>query len=285
MSTAIPIQLFGGPDALLENCPSAASNVRRLWFNGLYVPETDLNVVAVFRSCVNLTSVSLPWTILRHGSAEDWAALLAADREIPLQSLELLAVSMSTRQAKEINEATIQQPLLSPLVDFSKLRRLKLFGNTDTMPVCDDDLKAIARTATNLEEFQLTCISTVTMEGVMAIVRSSRKTLRVLEHSPRSDDGFWHPHPGHLADGEHICTLLTNCPRLEDLSISIPSMCPALFSNKAVRWNGECQVRAIALCGDSTGRRSNTSHDELRKTLNQARALMTARASGYFRRS
>jgi len=167
---------------LLEASPRAASNVRRLWFNGLYVPETDLDIIAILRSCVNLNCASIPWTVLRHGNARDWNAILGANSELPLRSLELQAVSPSTHQVKQISEVALQSPLDHRMVDFSKLRRLKLFGNTDTMPVCDDDLTAIARTATHIEEFVLTCMSTVTIEGVMAIVRASRKTLRVLEH-------------------------------------------------------------------------------------------------------
>ena len=84
--------------------------------------------------------------------------------------------------------------------------------------------------------------------GVIAIVKASRSTLRVLEHSPRSDEGFSHPHPGSISTSEHLCALLTSCPRLRDLSISMPSMCPQLFSNPDVRWSGECQVRATHLC-------------------------------------
>jgi hypothetical protein len=118
--------------------------------------------------------------------------------------------------------------------------------------------------------------------GVMAIVKSSRNTLRVLEHSPRSDDGFFHPHPGHLSTGEHICELLTDCPKLEDLSISIPTMCSKLFSNNNVRWRGDCQVRALGLCGDPTTGHSNTAHHELREILNQARDLMDTRAMSRF---
>ena len=112
----------------------------------------------------------------------------------------------------------------------------------------------------------------------MAIVRASQKTLRVLEHSPRSDDGFWHPHPGYLSDGSHICSILTDCPKLEDLSISIPSMCQELFSNTSVRWKGDFQVRALSLCGHDDTRRSNSAHDDLRKLLQQARRLTAARA-------
>jgi hypothetical protein len=214
---------------------------------------------------------------LRHGSAQDWAAILGSRNPMPLQSLELLAVSPSSQQAREIRAVPILSPLQHRMVDFSNLRRLKLFGNTDTMPVCDDDLKAIARSATHLEEFQLTCISTVTIEGVMAIVRSSRNTLRVLEHSPRSDDGFWHPHPGHLSNGEHVCALLASCPRLEDLSVSLPSMCTELFSNTAVRWTGDCQVRSLGLCTDNGEKRSNQSFMELRSLLQATRDLIYAR--------
>jgi hypothetical protein len=266
----------------LEACPHAAGWVRRLWFNGLYLPETDADIFAIIRACPNLTSVSAPWTLLRHGSPEDWAALLSADKEFPLQSLELTATRLSEAQQVYFSKAPVVNSLGSPLVDFSKLRRLKLFGNTETLPACDEDLKAIARTANHIEEFQMTCISTVTMDGVMAVVRSSRDTIRVIEHSPRSDDGFWHPHPGNLSTGEHICDLLTSCPKLEDLSISIPTMCSKLFSNNNVRWRGDCQVRALGLCGDHTTGRSNMAHHELRDILSEARKLTRTRACSRF---
>src|SRR5688572_14753323 len=116
----------------------------------------------------------------------------------------------------------------------------------------------------------------------MAIVRSSSKTLRVLEHSPRSDDGFYHPHPGYLSSGEHICDLLTACPNLRDVSISIPTMCPALFANTGVRWRGDCQVRALGLCGHGVATRSSAAIVTLKQTLDQARRLVQARAAGSF---
>lgn len=84
------------------------------------------------------------------------------------------------------------------------------------------------------------------------MIKSSRSTLRVLEHSPRGDEGFSHPHPGSISTSEHLCTLLTSCPCLRDLSISMPTMCPQLFSNHKVRWSGECQVRATHLCSHYT---------------------------------
>ena len=149
----------------LESCPQAASHVTRLWFNGLYVPTSDGDVTAVIRACPNLRTVSAPWTLLRHATANDWEKLLLRDSERPLESLELIATKLSQQQKSEFKEAPLTAPLMSWSVDFGRLKRLKLFGNTDVLPVCDDDLRMIARTATQLEEFVMTCISTVTIEG------------------------------------------------------------------------------------------------------------------------
>lgn len=149
----------------LQACPHAAAYVRRLWFNGLYLPETDAEIFAIIHACPSLASISAPWTILRHGSPEDWAGLLSANGDNPLQSLELTATRLSAVQQDSFSKAPVKNALTSPLVDFSRLQRLKLFGNTESLPVCDDDLLAIARTADHIEEFQMTCISTVTMDG------------------------------------------------------------------------------------------------------------------------
>jgi hypothetical protein len=265
--------------------PSAASAVKRLWFDGLHAPETDAMILSTIHSCQNLQSVSIPWTVLRHGTADDWAALLATDREQPLRSLELLAVTLSEKQAEAAAAIDDLKPLQSPKVSFSKLKRLKLLGDTTFMPVSDTDLKVMSKTATSLEEFQITCMSTISIEGVMAIVRSSRRTLRVLEHSPRSMDGFWHPHPGHYSSNVHLCDVLSHCPNLEDLSISIPSMCSTLFNNHAVKWRGDCQVRALHICKhDDVLRSRSRSHNvtsELRKLLAAARSLTRAKAASY----
>jgi hypothetical protein len=145
------------------------------------------------------------------------------------------------------------------------------------MPITDRDLYAIARTATQLEEFHLTCISTITIDGVVAVVKASRNTLRVLEHSPRSQDGFWHPHPGSPSDSEHLCELLRSCPKLETLSISLPSVCSDLFSDEEVRFRGDLQVRALHLCGHEHGRSTEEAADALEKLLRQARALVDQR--------
>jgi hypothetical protein len=253
--------------------------VRRLWFNGLYVPETDEKIISILRLCKNLRIATLPWTILRHGSPQDWASILEARNDLPLKSLELHMIEPSALEQVQIMSIPQQSPLLSSLVDFSSLKRLKLVGSTSTFPINDQDLIAIARTATNIEEFQLTCTSSVTIEGVMAIVRASRTTLRVLEHSPRAEHGFWHPDPGHVSDGAHICEQLAACPRLEAVSVSLPSMCAALFANRQVRWHGDCQVRALRLCGVDD-ERSVGAQLRLREVLEQARKLISARARG-----
>ncbi|TID17154.1 D-lactate dehydrogenase [Venturia nashicola] len=264
---------------LFTTTPSVASHVRRLNFDGLYVPETDAKIIEIASSCSNLTSISIPWTVLRHGTASDWAQLLGTCRKFPLRSLELLCLKLGARQAEAAEAVDDERPLDSRMVNFSQLKRLKLFGDATFQAIGDEDLQAIARTATSLEEFQITNMSTVTMEGVMAIVKASQKTLRLLEHSPRSQEGFLHPDPGNLSEKEHICDILTSCPKLEDLSISIPSMCADLFSNKNVRWKGNCQVRALHLCGHEEGTTSNASIVDMKALLKQARELITNRAN------
>jgi hypothetical protein len=114
----------------------------------------------------------------------------------------------------------------------------------------------------------------------MAIVKASRKTLRVLEHSPRSQDGFFHPHPGSPSDSEHLCETFTSCPKLETLSISLPSVCAHLFSDDNVKFSGDLQVRALHLCGHEDGRSTQEATDALEKMLLQARHLIRLRAQG-----
>ncbi|KAF2224294.1 hypothetical protein BDZ85DRAFT_196635 [Elsinoe ampelina] len=262
--------------------PELTDHVERLWFNGFFTPESEALIFKVLRSCRFLTNISIPWTMLRHGSAQDWLHLLgiATKDDMPVQSLELQAVCLSDMMTYSPDINFDKKPLFDPRVDFSQLKRLKLIGNTTLMPVCDADLLQIAKTATNLEEFHVTCLSTVTIAGVMAIVKASSKTLRVLDHSPRSEDGFYHPDPGTLAEGDHACEILTSCPNLHDVSISIPSMCKDLFANESVHWRGECQVRALRLCSDPSSSglmASRTRGAELLEILDQARALTTAR--------
>jgi len=260
-----------------SNFPHVAGKIRRMWFNGFYTANTDQMIFEALRNCTNLTSVSLPWTALRHLDAKAWRRLLLGNGT-PLRSLEFLAVDPTGQQAADPANQMDLRPLESSHANFSQLRRLKFFGDTTFMPITDRDLLAIARTATQLEEFHLTCISTITIDGVMAVVKASQSTLRVLEHSPRSNDGFFHPHPGSLSENDHICEILTSCPKLETVSLSVPSMCATLFANENVQWAGDLQVRALHLCGHEDGRSTYEAQDALQKLLHQARRLIKRRA-------
>lgn len=248
-----------------------------MWVHGFYTAETDRLVFESLKNCSNLISLSLPWTTIRHLDAQSWRTVLMGSGK-PLESLELQCVDPTSQQAADKDNQVDLEPLQS--ANFSQLRRLKIFGDTSFMPITDNDLFAIARTATQLEEFYLTCNSSCTIDGVMAIVKASRKTLRVLEHSPRSQDGFWHPHPGSPSDCEHLCETFRNCPKLETLSISLPSVCADLFSNENVKFAGDLQVRALHLCEHEHGRSTQEATDALQKLLQQARSLIHRRAQG-----
>lgn len=264
---------------LLAALPDVAQHLRRLWFNGFYVAETDRLILDIVAKCSQLELLSVPWTVLRRGTADDWIALLNSRSGTgkPLYSLEIQGICLPRDQADDLEADKAPNPLLDPRVDFSTLRRLKCFGNTMHRPIDDADLDAIARTATNLTCLDFTNISTISVAGMLALVKASHSTLQVLEHSPRSSDGFYHPYPGKLESGEHICALLTSLPKMRDLSISIPHICPDLFANHAVNWEGELQVRAtdICACGPETSPRVRI--ETLQKVLSQARELIPAR--------
>lgn len=264
-----------------NNYPNVADKIRRMWFHGFYTAETDALIFESLKNCRNLVSLSVPWTTVRHMSAQAWRTLLVGNGK-PLESLELLSVDPTAQQAADETNQVDLQPLQS--VNFGQLRRLKIFGDTNFMPITDNDLYAIARTANRLEEFHLTCISTISIDGVVAIVKASRNTLRVLEHSPRSQDGFWHPHPGSPSENDHLCDLLRSCPKLETLSISLPSVCSHLFSDENVKFRGDLQVRALHLCGHEDGRSTHEAANDLQKLLRQARSLIQSRANGYIPR-
>ncbi|KNG52847.1 hypothetical protein TW65_09328 [Stemphylium lycopersici] len=163
--------------------------------------------------------------------------------------------------AEKTNEADLD-PLRS--VDFSCLRRLKIFGDTNLMPITDSDVSAIAKTATGLREFHLTCNSSTTIDSVVAVADASFKTLRVLEHSPRSRNGFSHPYPGSPdGGGRHYCTMFRKLPKLETLSVSLPSICAEFFSNEFSRFSGHLQQARTLIQYSSQGPTSSHLHVEL----------------------
>lgn len=268
-------------DSLFSFLPEISQHVRRLWFNGFYAAETDRYILSIISNCPNLELLSVPWTVLRRGTAEDWIDLLNVNTGVgkPLYSLEIQGICLPSEQAKALEDDTTPNPLLDPRVSFSSLRRLKIFGNTLHKPISDSDLHLIARTATSLAHLDLTNISTVSVAGLLALVKASAPTLQVLEHSPRSSDGFYHPYPGSLDSDEHICTLLaTALPRMRDLSVSIPTMCPAIFASPSVPWTGDAQFRFTDICtlNPSTPPTERAAH--LAVLLDAARALIASRA-------
>ena len=269
-----PLQSLKCTTKALSVVPDLAASVERLWFGVLMTPETERFVLEAMCSSTNLKSVTLPWAALRCFSAGSWNRIFA---QTALQSLELTTVSVPAYETKPASHVTDHRAL--QLVDFSQLRRLKLFGNATSNPITDEDLMAIAHSATKLEEFHLTSLSTVTIAGVIAVVKASQQTLRVLEHSPRSRDGFDHPHPGQLPPHEHVCEILASCPNMKDISVSLPSMCPTLFANADVKWQGDCQVRAHTLCTASgnTKHSKTTTNQALREILSHARELADSR--------
>ena len=168
-------------EQVVARYPNFAAKIRRLWFDGFYSADTDRRIFAALRKCPKLVSATIPWTTIRHISAEDWSALLSGQRDASepnidsmgdesyhqqgLTMLEFKAVDLANPQVELSANRVDLSPLLDPRVDFGRLKRLKLFGNTTFLPINDEDLKAIAKTATNLEELHITALSTVTIEG------------------------------------------------------------------------------------------------------------------------
>jgi hypothetical protein len=259
---------------ICNDYPQIAWNIKRIWIHGFYATATDRLVFDLLANCTNLRSLSVPWTMVRHLGPEEWGVILTS-RGRPLESLELQCVTPTLQQRPHRDNHIGPGPLHS--VDFSELRRLKIFGDTDTMPFSNADLHAITRTATRLEEFHLTNNSSITIDSVVAVVKASRTTLRVLEHNPRLQNNFVNASRT-SRENDHFCEVLSDCPKLETLSISLPSVCDRLFSDDSVKFKGDLQVRAQHLCGAARGQSTRKATD-LVSLLRQARELMRHSAS------
>ena len=109
----------------------------------------------------------------------------------------------------------------------------------------------------------------------MALVHASYHKLQLLEHSPLSHDGFEHPHPTFTPGLGHLCEELRQCPQLQDLSISLPSLCEELLCDPSITWRGEVQIRVAGLCKSSKNKVEN--QNRFWRILHLARVLIAAR--------
>ncbi|KAL8672493.1 MAG: hypothetical protein Q9168_003031 [Polycauliona sp. 1 TL-2023] len=262
---------------LFTTHPALASSVRRIFFDGFYGIETTGMIFQILKQCDQLDSVALPWITLRYGSHVDWSHLIRRrENGTSLGSLELLAVDLKQSQIKDHARQVDRHPLNSHEVNFGHLRRIKLSGSSNLMPINDDDLVAISRTA-QLQEVHITGTTSITTKGLFALSRASEATLRVLEHSPLSDDGFEHPNASSTGDGSHLCKETIRCPHLRDLAISVPTICTDLFSDPSVEWTGDVKIRAAGVCGHpSSFGQSSVSRQAFFDVLSQARSLIQA---------
>ncbi|KAL8936069.1 MAG: hypothetical protein Q9211_004362 [Gyalolechia sp. 1 TL-2023] len=259
---------------LFTSYPALASSVRRIFFDGFYGVETGWMIFRILQNCDSMDTVSLPWTMLRYGSEEDWANILRrGENGTALSSLGLLAVDLKQSQATDFARQRDKKPLDSLQVDFGQLKRIKFSGSSNLMPIKDDDLISVSRTA-QLHELQITGTTAITTRGLVALTRSSRNTLRVLEHSPLSDDGFKHPDAVSTGDGSHLCEEIVSCRHLSSLAISLPSICRDLFSDPSIAWAGDVQIRAAGVCGLGSLKKSANAQRSFSNILSQARSLI-----------
>ena len=116
-------------------------------------------------------------------------------------------------------------------------------------------------------------------KGILSLLLASAGSIRVLEYSPLSMDSFEHPDLATAICERHICSILLGCPRLEDLTISIPTLCPEIFSNHELNWSGDLQIRAAGLCGRERAFMNREEGSlEFSRVLNSARSLIAAQA-------
>ena len=266
---------------LFESNPALACCVRRISFVGYYGAETNAMIFGILRRCSRLEYVTLPWTALRYGRTEDWSRLLGQNEDRhSISSLELLAVDLKRCQIENASNQIDKKPLSSPRVDFSRLKRLKIFGQSNFMPLTDDDLIAMSYTAVNLRDLHITGTASVTIDGIGALADSSDATLEVIEHSPLTAGGFERPDPNSLqGQKQHLCPKVLQCPRLRNLSLSLPSICEDLFADASVKWSGEVQMRTGTVCGRHplSLKTSETARTKFWRILEQARSLMSRR--------
>ena len=166
---------------------------------------------------------------LHYRTEEDWNNLMSLPQ---LTSIEFLAVDLKGLLVSADVNHTDNNVL--PSLDFSRITGLKIFGDSNLSPITDDDLITISHTATSLQEIHITSSTSITIKGLAALASASSTSLKLLEYEPFLDSGFTHPSSVESHPQIHICVLLSSCPKLEDLAITLPTACPELFSDHFV---------------------------------------------------
>lgn len=223
---------------LFENHQMLASMVRRIWFDGYYGAETNALIFKILRNCEALQYVTLPWTALRHGSATDWSYVCGRNRcGNSIESLELLAVDLKETQMNNPANQVDKKSLRSGLVDFSHLKRLKIYGSSNFMPITDMDLVQMARTATNLRELHLTRTTAVTLRGVVSLMDASQVNLQLVDYSPLSERGREAPGPLFLSTKSIKALFFSQSSeggRERNLLSILPRKCTDFFGDRFV---------------------------------------------------
>lgn len=210
-------------------------------------------IINILQYCNRLEMVSLPWTMLRYGSEDDWSRILnPRDNGTVLSSLELLAVDLKKVQLSEPARQKDDKTLDSAKVNLGHLRRLKISGTSNLSPIMDGDLVAMSRTA-RLVDLHITNTTCLTSQGLLALVRATKDTLRVLEHSPLADPGFKDPELSANYWGNHMCKEIVQCPQLRSLAICLPTICSDLFRDTSNCWMGDVHVKAGGICKQASG--------------------------------
>ena len=254
-----PYRILKSTVALLQEFPELNSHIRRLWFSGIYQFSNVARIFEIIGRCNNVRSLTLPWSALRYGTVEDWTYIT---NSLPrLTSLEFLGADLKKNQISGGANVEVNYKALEDVrVNFSKLRRLKIHGSSNVQSIVDADLWEIARTATNLEEIHITGTSSVTIEGITALVSSSHKSLKVLNYTPLSQmaAGFTHLNPSPGMPKIHFCDIITSCPNLTDVNVTVPHICehilcpPPQYSEdimaldtpqQVLKWHGNAVIR------------------------------------------
>lgn len=254
-----PYTIVDSTVKLFRDYPDIAKHVRRIWFNGIYQFETNESVFEILRKCTNLRAAAIPWTALRYGTAADWRHITSFPQ---LTSLEFLATSFKTSEMQSEASRIDNKPLKTKL-NFSGLTRLKISGDSNLMPISDADLVAISKTATKLEEVHVSGCGSVTVAGIAALIRASWRTLKLLEFKPAASADI------QSSSHVHLCTLIASCPRLVDLTVTMPSCCTDIFT--AAAWKETARIRIANVCQPHLHLHSAPDIDDLATLLDAAR--------------